>query len=75
MRRPYEVKDWLRKQEWFEQYKNNVEKSTLETPNGLLSGRQGLDTICRAFNWSATPEGTDFWVKANDKFVNWYLKL
>lgn len=70
-----QVKDWLRRQEWFEKYKTNVECSSMEKPNGLLSGKAGVDTICRAFNWAETPEGTDFWVKVNDEFMDWYLKI
>lgn len=75
MKKPFQVKDYLRKQEWYSRYKANVEGSTIEKLKGLLSGRAGVDTISRAFNWAETPEGTDFWVKANDEFMDWYLNI
>lgn len=73
MRRPYEIKNYLRKKEWYDRYKANVESSTLDT-SGLLAGRRGLVTISKAFNWRLTAEGVDFWAKVNDEFIEWYLK-
>ena len=82
MKTKEEVAEWLKKQEWVEQFKNGIiktltgrgrEKNYIK--NFIIEATSGAwlyDTISDAFVWSETKEGHLFWKKVNKEFLNWY---
>lgn len=38
----------------------------------VINGNLGTDTICSAFDWKNSPEGTKFWGKKELQFLRWY---
>lgn len=77
MKTQKQIKEWLEKQTWYEQYKTNLFResdSSLESMEHLL-GRAGLLTISKAFCWGMTEEGFDFWNEVDEKFTDWFEGL
>lgn len=74
MKTPEQIKEWLERQPWYEQYKTNLfqqSDSSLESRE-CLSGQAGLHTISGAFCWQITEEGFDFWNDVDRKFMDWF---
>ena len=73
MKTQEQIKEWLERQPWYEQYKTNLlqeSDSSLELRECLL-GQAGLLTISKAFCWGTTEEGFDFWNDVDSKFTKW----
>lgn len=70
MKTKEEVIDWLKSQEWFEQFRTNTEKykpfeEYIETYSNVL-------LFLSAFPWLQTPEGEDYWHEKNRDFQIWW---
>lgn len=69
-----EIKEWLRKQDWFGAFVKNVEEYYYN--DGMLSdiinGKRGRTTILEAFTWRDTEEGRDFWCNIEKQYLEWY---
>lgn len=75
MKTPEQIKEWLKAQPWYEQFKNNVIGDWSNTSKGIkrtLSGENGITTIALAFNWQISNEGFCFWDDIDEQFRNWY---
>lgn len=70
MKTKEDVLEWLKKQEWFEQFKTNCEKEKHSLED--ISNNEGM-TIVRAFNWENAPEGSDYWYNIHNEFRDWYF--
>lgn len=74
MKTQEQIKEWLERQPWYEQYKTNLfqqSDSSLESRK-YLSGQAGFHTISKAFCWGTTEEGFDFWNEVDEKFTDWF---
>lgn len=63
---------WMRKQDWYDAYFNNLcdcygEPIEYALVQSFCDGHEGEFTIEQAFMWKTTPEGYAFWEKANSK--------
>ena len=80
MRTQKEIAEWLKKQEWIEDYKTNIKQCVYNEHedekflNEALAGTNMNNTIDGVFVWADTPQGSKFWVKINYEFLNWYNK-
>lgn len=74
MKTSEQIKEWLERQLWYEQYKTNLfwENDSSLVSRKYLSGDEGGLTISKAFYWRDTEEGFDFWNDVNKKFVDWF---
>lgn len=79
MKTPEQIREWLQKQEWYPKFVENLENDFL---NGLhdyereeiLQGKWGIFTIYDAFEYSFTPEGTEYWANNDIEFIKWYFE-
>jgi hypothetical protein len=69
-----EIERWLSAQEWYEQFCDNREEQVEygeffqgSTPEDERRAR----IISNAFDWNHTPEGFEFWEKANRSYIKW----
>ena len=65
--------NWLYSREWFSNYRNNCERAGTEIrwteyKTGDLDPR---NIISGAFPWSGTPEGHDYWYKAQSEWLEY----
>lgn len=69
-----EIAKWLKKQEWYEAYCDNMvfQSRSIETIYKYTNGFYDVDTIFGAFTWAFTPEGDEYWRKINKGFIAWY---
>lgn len=74
MKTPKQIKEYIRKQSWYESFRNHVNHSvgSLSRHFYILFGKAGEDTIRRAFPWDKTLEGAHFWIRVDRNFREWY---
>lgn len=77
MKTPEEVIEWLKNQgiEFYKKFCQNVIRFNEGHDNfcqNLSKGLYGIGTIEVAFPWDKTEQGSKFWSKINDEFVEWY---
>lgn len=73
MKTKEQVIEWLKSKEWYEQFKNNVEKyGQFKKIEKYLEIFSNYDLIFCAFQWNCVPEGANFWVKKCVEFMNWW---
>lgn len=68
MKSSEEIAGWLKDKPWYKNFKKNIRKAG----ELVLNGEKGLSTIVGAFVWSDTKEGSQFWRKVEQEFVEWY---
>lgn len=69
---------WLRRQEWYNAYWANLcacysGENDYDLVQSFADGHEGEFTIEQAFNWKGTPEGFEYWERANNElkiFIN-----
>lgn len=71
---------WLQRQEWFEAWRNNLfhcycEPEDYDIIHSFMNGREGVYTIEQAFRWETSPEGKEFWAKANVELKTFMNKI
>lgn len=74
MKTPAEIKEYLKKQLWYNEFVSNIKEYHNDDPdmiNSILNGYKGNDTILCAFYWPDYNSNLD-WLLINDAFVEWY---
>ena len=64
-----ECLDYIKRQPWYNSYKENIKKYPLMTPIEEVSNR---DLISNAFYFYNTIEGSSYWYIINKKYLKWY---
>ena len=77
MKTAEQIAEYLREQDWFSAYIDNLKRKDLKplaggTYEDHISGRKGLCTISNAFYWTKTEQGNEFWSDIDDEFVKWW---
>lgn len=75
MKTAKEIRRWLERQPWYEEFKANVISSHIDDISEIdriLSGRCLLHTITSGFIWSCTDEGDDIWHERHVEFRKWF---
>ena len=84
-RTPLEIERWLMSQDWFtlwwnntmlylkEEYDDDLDAAYEKAMDILTKGEYDKQTISSAFPWSTTKEGTEYWARAEYKFLKWYF--
>lgn len=69
-----EIRSYLKKQKWYESFRNHVKHSVgpVSRHLSILFGKVGEDTISAAFPWDKTLEGDLFWIRVDSNFRKWY---
>lgn len=65
---------WLRRQDWFNQWFDNLCKCYPEPEDygivqSFCEGYEGEFTLEQAFNWKGSPEGLAFWTRKNADLI------
>lgn len=74
MKTPIKIKEYLKKQPWYNEFVSNVKDYHNDDPDmidSVLNGYEGNDTIVCAFYWLDYSSNLD-WQLVNNEFVNWY---
>lgn len=81
MRTAKEIRQYLRQQRWNKEYIYNARRfgtvyRMIDTNHGndFIRGYEKIRTICAAFIWSKTIEGSDVWNLRDINFRKWYSK-
>lgn len=64
-----ECLDYIKRQPWYNSYKENIKKSLLRIPIEEVGNR---NLISNAFYFHDTIEGSDYWHIINKKYLKWY---
>lgn len=67
-----EILEYIKKQDWYEAFCKNFVKSSISNYDGRKSLSLDSALIARAFNWSCTSEGHDYWCKIFGEYYCWY---
>lgn len=77
MRTARQIRRWLESHKWYGSFRTQVlrtfpgERILIER---ILSGGFGKDTISSGFDWWQSDEGSEYWIKIDFKFREWYEK-
>lgn len=69
MKTKEQIDKWLKKQDWFDKFVENLEDKDydkylkLDNLSNFISG---------AFIWIDTPEGSDYWSRIDSTFIKWF---
>lgn len=71
---------WLVTRKWFENWRNNLfhcycEPEDYGIVHSFMNGHEGIFTIEQAFDWKSSPEGLEYWTKANTELKTYINKI
>lgn len=68
------VAKWLRKQEWYDAWVDNLElqEDDIAIVNWFKAGHELGATLICSIVWHLTPEGDEYWRNINEQFKEWY---
>ena len=69
-----EIENWLERQEWFDQFSENMQSDPGYREffeEGLNEDERRARIVSNACDWNHTPEGYEFWEKVNRSYDKW----
>lgn len=75
MRTAKEIRQYIKQQRWYNDFKKNIEKYGFpHSANDFLRGYYKENTISGGFFWQITSQGVEYWGEIEKKFCYWYKK-
>ena len=70
-----EVSEWLYQQRWIRSFVRNIRNMTSTSKTEakrILDGQYKVNTIAAGFDWSASPQGYEYWKERDNELRQWY---
>ena len=73
MKTKEQILEWLKAQEWYDAFAENISPETVENKvKRLVKEGQSRNILDGSFLWQGTDEGFTFWSNANKEFLHWF---
>ena len=73
MKTKEQILEWLKAQEWYDAFAENISPETVENKvKRLVKEGQSRNILDGSFLWPGTDEGFTFWSNANKEFLHWF---
>ena len=70
-----QVSEWLYQQRWIRSFVRNIRNMTSTSKmeaKRILEGQYKVNTIAAGFDWSASPQGHEYWKERDNELRQWY---